>query len=680
MGKKWVITDIDQSVVAGNAETADINIPLAELLFRRGIRTPSTITSFLNPRLSSMHSPFLMKNMDRAVQRLRIAIDSNEKIGIFADSDLDGMTSLTVLYSMLNKMGVAVYYRFIKNNETYGMTEEIINEFAEQGITLLITVDSGIRDVNEIALARSSGIDVIVTDHHEPDVILPDAIILNPKQKDCLYPFKELAGVGVTFKLCHAFLYSYLPGYDMHFVLIHYKQKNFNIKIIKNGIMIDEVALLVPEQIPPFLSEYAENSLFLYHCSEDETGDVEKLLSGYPLKKFSEFFAATVSANNHSNITTDAAALMGSINGMYAVFSDIHLTSSTKLFSFLYTSLGFISIGTIADVVPLTDENRVLVKHGIASLNRTAHPGLTVLINARNITSKTIAWEIAPLLNTPGRFGLTELTEQFFLPTGNSKIEKIIQQIKDLNEKRKTMVNDIFKNELAQVENGNESYNNFIFTKSDIPDGIAGLIALRLSENKKKPSIVVSTQSETGVYKGSGRCSGDFDFFSVVEPLSGYFERIGGHAQAFGFTINYHNINDAMKRIDEALVEHDMHEQELAIDFEIHISSIKQELINQLALLEPFGKANEEPLILSKNVRLSQFSRFGLENNHGRAAVEENPDISLVGWRIADGMEEIFISNRSIDVVYSLEAREFNNKKYIQLIIIDYRLHEPQSF
>jgi single-stranded-DNA-specific exonuclease len=221
MKLNWLVSERPDDATLKLFERYGIEKTIGSILFSRGIRRKEEINTFLFPELNNFHSPFLMTGIPEAVSRIRKALEKKELIAIFADSDLDGITSLTILYDLLSKCGSTPEIRYPKNKEGYGLTCDIIDEFIESGISLLITVDSGIRDIDEIKYAASKGIETIITDHHEPDTIYPDAIIINPKMPYCIYPFKDLAGVGVALKLAHALLFSYTAGYNKKFILIY---------------------------------------------------------------------------------------------------------------------------------------------------------------------------------------------------------------------------------------------------------------------------------------------------------------------------------------------------------------------------------------------------------------------------------------------------------------------------
>jgi single-stranded-DNA-specific exonuclease len=365
---------IDPLKVSDHSRLFNLDPVIIQILHSRGFDTPEKIDSFLNPQLSGTHSPFLIDGMHDAVARFRMAIESDQKIGIFADSDLDGITSLAIIHMLLSRMKKEPFIRYLKNDENYGLTREIIDEFKSNGVQLMITVDSGTRDIAEIAYARSLGLDVIVTDHHEQDTDLPDAIILNPKKIACGYPCKNLAGVGVAFKLCLAILMSYQPSYNKFFIIISESVSGNMLSVIFNGI-VQETRYCPDFQgiIDAIRQIGAIEGILVY----DDPSLVELLSANFMDKRIydlADFIKRIVKIDFSSidNLIETSAAL--DLNDhekssfLNSIFLEAQMTGSDKITEFINTVLGFVAIGSVADVIPLVGENRLLVKRGIEIL------------------------------------------------------------------------------------------------------------------------------------------------------------------------------------------------------------------------------------------------------------------------------------------------------------------------
>ncbi|OHD70069.1 MAG: single-stranded-DNA-specific exonuclease RecJ [Spirochaetes bacterium RBG_16_49_21] len=687
MKPTYAIPDVDHNAVSMHAGLFGLDGKLIRILHARGYDTPEKIDKFLYSPLSDLYSPFLISGMFPAVSRIRRAVTSGERIGIFADSDLDGITGLAVFYELFGRMKIVPFVRYLKNDETYGMTREIVDEFRDQGVSLLITVDSGIRDTAEIAYARSRGIDVIVSDHHEQDAELPDAIIINPKMESGNYPFKHLAGVGIAFKICHALLLSYLPSYNRLFLIITKADGRYYMSSIRNCIVEQIRTAAGMEQIMELLDSETGDPITLLHEAGDRGDDVASRCKGGGVFDFCGFIASILKCGDSS---LAAISIRLKINRKYqdsrigmlnSIFLQTQMLAPDKIYAFMQAAIGLVSIGSIADLVPLIDENRILAKFGIEALNRTKHPGLSLLYPDARINSKTIGWSIAPLLNTPGRLGMTDLTANFFIQSDPEALRPIISEISALNEARKNTLNQIYARITEDIKKGTlDSSGNIVYVKTDeIPDGFAGLLASRIADNVGKPVILVVFPGKNGIVKGSGRAGEGINFFSYVERFSGRFVRIGGHEQAFGFTAKAQEIDDIAASIESSFSDHPAQGKPAAVDCELEIGGINVVFIKQLEILEPYGNGNAEPIFRSTNLCFESFTLFG--NNHGKYLIAENNPLSAVGWGMGPIMKDYFKAGRPLDVIYRLEANEYNGTVYPRMILIDIRfsdkIYEP---
>lgn len=683
MKSSWIIPEIDDTVVAEISRSSGIERAVVAILYSRGHRTFEDIYRFLYPELTDLHSPFLMKGIYEALALIKKHIELKSKIAIFADSDLDGITSLTIIYDLLVKLGNTPAIRYPRDKEGYGLTCDIIQEFIDQGINLLITVDSGIRDVQEINLASGKGIDVIITDHHEPDEVVPDAVIVNPKQKDCPYPFKELAGVGVVFKLAHALLFSYITGFDNRFVITLKHEMGYEFSFVVNGCVIHCDAVR-NSKLTEYISEKINDKDFFVLFDEDPEfiKMIKSFYNDIKVKYISDIYNGKGNSGVRSlSSKIDAMVKQYEINPLLCksrmdlackVFLATQLRSSTKIFTLLEQYLVLVSVGTIADIMPVYNENRQMIKYGISLLSRgEGHYGINSLLKNEKVNTKSISWGVAPLLNTPGRFGETDLTVKFFLEKDNELIPGITTEIQKLNRERKRIVSEIIctaKNSIEQ--HGSELYGNlFLYHNDDIIDGVAGLVANRIADDLKKPVIVATAVGDNGLLKGSGRSHGGFNFFKYVEPFSGSFEKLGGHAQAFGFIIKKENLHETINKISMLIGNEIEVDNNILIDCSIDIDEINNALLNRLELIEPYGKYNEEPLFYSFVTEIKSFSSFGTDKRHGKYIFKNN--IAAIGWNMASEMSSFFKDKQNIEIIYKIERNTYMNRTSPQIVIVD---------
>ncbi len=623
---------------------------VADLLSLRGIHSPYTAYTFLNPDLSLCYSPFLMNQMDEAVGIIKHTITANKKIGIFADSDLDGLTSLTLLTHLLDRLNVQYYYRYPVNDELYGLTVPIIEEFKSNNIDCIITLDCGTRDINEIAYARNLGIDVIVCDHHEPSENLPDAVIINPKLMTSQYPFKDLAGVGVTFKFCMAILLSYTKYHDAHIVVIALSGNAIQYNIIHRGRAIVNGSVNNIEGIKNLLKQYRNAILFNYDVPDagllkhrlyyeirdfvDELSPMKEIVKG----DIKDLFPTTV----------DYATML--------IFK-IQFQQSKKISQFVQDMLPLVALGTIADMMPITDENRILVSNGISYFDKTNHCGLKVIREyvAKTINTDTIGWDISPLLNTPGRFGKTKLAADFLLEKKTSKVKEILQEIVELNKERKNIIQSL----VAKFSNDSSIESKLHVVYSDeIPDGLTGIIANRLADQLSQPVLVISDKSETEIIKGSGRARNNFDFFSSVSRYEHLFEKLGGHNHAFGFSIKKENIpvllNELHNTLSCAITETNVK----SYDYELPIDYVNFALLDELRLFEPYGVGHRPFVFMSRNCTVSQY--FIINGKHCKLIINGSIKLEAMAWNAALKYNDILKKNIPIDIMYTIKANEYN--------------------
>lgn len=663
------------SAVEDNASLFGVNTIIMGIIHARGYDTPRAIHAYLHGNLSDLHSPFLFNDMCIAVERIRKAIEHREQIGIFADSDIDGITSLAVLHSLFSRMKIEPYLRYLKDDENYGITNNIIDEFHDNGVTLIITVDSGTRDVSEISHARSLGIDVIVTDHHEQDAVLPDAIVINPKTEGSAYPCKNLAGVGVAFKLAHALLMSYLPSYKKRFLIVVKTKEQLSVAYIRDCIIEKIEPFSGIDQLIELLASAGSNDYILV----DDNDILSECLTAYPGRKISLFTEFIAGIMRHAVKDIDALCQAWSIQrnlyptqlDLYTkIFMETQLYGSEKVINFIDSVIGLVAIGSIADVINLTGENRVLVKAGMESLKKTGHQALSLLMNGERIDSRFIGWTIAPLLNTPGRLGKTDLVVRLFVENDPRKLAGIISEIRALNEDRRHFIKQVCGTFLENIGNGTlASTGKLIHIKTDaIPEGYAGLIANRIADVTGKPVIVTVLPGKNGIVKGSGRARGGSHFFSLFNKYTDRFERIGGHENAFGFTVHADKIDDIINSIEKTIASDEKPAEGLDVDCELDIAVINARFIEELQILEPFGYGNKEPQFLARNISFGSFMKFG--NNHGKFSISDYNPLTAIGWGMAPEMKSLFDTECPLDVIFRLENNIYNGKVSPRMILL----------
>lgn len=488
--KRWIIGKVDSKRVAEISNKFNINPLVAKIIYLRGMQSDEQISSYISKNISSFHNPFLLPDMQKAVECIKTAIKSNKKIVVYGDYDVDGITSTYVVYDYLNSIGAnAIYYIPDRAEEGYGINISAIDYLYEQNIDLIITVDVGITAVNEIDYAKQKGINVIVTDHHTVKEEIPDCIaVINPKRIDSTYPFDALAGVGVAFKLIYA-----LSGCD--------------------------------EQI------------FDKYCS-------------------------------------------------------------------------IAAIGTIADMVPLTDENRLIADKGLSCLKTTGNNGINALISTaglsdKDITASTVGFVIAPRLNAAGRIACAKTSVELLLENNYSEALKIAQELENGNKQRQAEEQRIFSEALEIIySNGLDKNDVIVVAKENWHHGVIGIVSSRITEMFYKPSTVISINND-GTGKASGRSIKNFNLFYALDHCSEYLQKFGGHELAAGFTIYTDKIDAFNTKINEyahRIINEDISTPTLEIDDVITINDVSLPVIDSLSILEPCGIGNKTPVFCINNV------------------------------------------------------------------------------
>ena len=558
MNKKWQIYETDKEKVEEVKRKYQINELLATILVNRNIINQEDIRLFLNPTREDFYDPFLIKDMDIAVDRILQAIDKKEKVTIYGDYDVDGITSITVLKSFLKDIGLeANFYIPNRLEEGYGLNKNAIDKIKQNGCDLMITVDCGISAIEEIEYANSLGIETIVTDHHEAGNELPKAIaVIDNKRKDSTYPFRELAGVGVVFKLTQAL------G-------------------IKLGL-------------------------------KEET---------------------------------------------YLKYLDV------------------VCVGTISDIVPLVDENRVIAKLGLMLVKQTRNIGLKSIINSSGYTkidSNTISFGVAPRINACGRMGKAEEALELFLSSDIQEVRTLTQKLNEHNRKRQETEKSIFENALEKIEKEHLDQNKAIIVGGENwHHGVIGIVSSKITEMYFKPSILLSFE-EDGIGKGSGRSIPGFDLHDALMKCLDTIEKFGGHSMAVGITIKKDKLEEFKKEFEEIATK--SHIEEIVpiinIDAKIGLGDINKEMVESLKQLEPFGEANKMPIFAFKNLKIDSIRALS-EGKHLKLTLkEDNYIINAIGFNIGNLSEEYRIGDK-VDIAGVLEINTFNGVDNLQINIKD---------
>ena len=496
---KWKSSGIDRRLQGLLSETFGVTPLFAQLLVNRGITSSEDARVFLFGDISSCHDPMLMKDMDKAVERIKKAVEKKEKILIYGDYDVDGVTSVALLADIFKEMG-AEFETFIPNriDDGYGLNIQAVSVALEDNVKLIVTVDCGINSCEEVKFAAERGIDVIITDHHEERISdKPNACaIVDPHQKDCKYPFKHLAGVGVAYKLARALMKGREDIADRH--------------------------------------------------------------------------------------------------------------------------LDLVAMGTIADVMPLVGENRILAKSGLKSLRGTGKHGIKALmevagVDQENITCRQIGFALGPRINAMGRIGSAGIALDLLMSSDRQGAWELACRLDSENKNRQGIQKDILKHALDKIKTEVDLKEENIIVLADEAwhPGIVGIVASKITEEFSRPAILIALDGDEG--KGSGRSVAGFDLLEAVGGAGRHLVGFGGHKQACGIRIKSENIDLFRKDLNTSFKldaqDSDMSEPELKVDLRIPLSHIGLKLVNELKLLMPYGPGNEEPVFSTGGISVKSVPR-----------------------------------------------------------------------
>lgn len=576
---KWIYNSVDKNLIEETAYKHNMPKPVAELMLKKGISSPDDIENFFNGSLKSLRNPFEISDMEKAAERIAKAVMNHERICIYGDYDVDGITATALLYIFLMQCGANVSY-YIPNRleEGYGLNKEAVKEIAARKTNLIITVDCGISAVQEVLEASIHGMDIIITDHHQPSKELPVAAyaIINPMREDDTYPNKTLAGVGVAFKTVMALRFV-LKKYDF------FKQEVPNIRNL----------------------------------------------------------------------------------------------------------LDIVTLGTIADVMPLVDENRIFVRHGLELMSgENVRIGIDELKKtvenlsaSKKMKTSNIGFQLAPRINAMGRMASSEKSFKLLVTQNRSEAKQLALELDNENKYRQMIERDILqqtydlieKNQYAELQSG------LVIASDNWHPGVIGIVASRVVDKYFKPTVILT--EDNGVYKGSARSIPGFHLYDGLSSLSDILISFGGHKYAAGVKLEKKNLEEFRNRFNE-VVKTSLKEEdfipEIYIDAEIDSKDITNEVMQWLEKLEPYGQGNKEPVFFMKKVFKYQVETFvGKNFNHLKCVFEKNGLIfEAIGYNMKE-YKSLMAENDKFDILFSLVHNTWKNTKVIQLNLKDIKRERP---
>lgn len=702
----WEKKEIDPRKVKELSKKFDLGLLEASIFMRRNISDDQMICYYLENDIRFLHNPFLFCEMEEAVDRILCAIESEEKIFVFGDRDVDGITSTVLLVRTLKRFGAEVEWSLPTGDESYGLTQDVLDSLQEKGVNLLITVDCGISNIDEIDSAKKKGVDTIIVDHHNPHEYLPDAVaVINPKVEESGYPFKELSGCAVTSKLIWALEFSKTRYYSQTIYLLHIRPANesYVIEVIKLVNLIEKERII--ETIVPGMVGETKTRLFQFigdnevciFSAHDQQKQLEKVFG--PTTSFTFFdislfiFEAypalkgksLLKIKEKSRIARYSEKVLREVD----VFKNLLISSiikNEKNLSVDYLKeMDLIALGTLADVMPLVNENRIFVKTGLALLNKAGRDGIRELIfksdlHLKKINSKDVSWYITPVINASGRMGEPDKAARMFLSEDPDEAAELAHYIIKLNEKRKSLGETVWNSVMPKAKKSfEETEEKFILVSGkSIQRGITGIIAARLSKYFKVPALVIAIMEKRAI--GSMRSIKSINAKDFLHHFHDLFTDFGGHDLAGGFTMPVNKFEEFENRFHDVvknLSTPEQAEEILSIDAEIPHGYLKPDLYKVVELFRPYGEGNPPLLFLSKGVKLKDLELIGKKELAHLRMLVETPMYRwpAVFWNSAERVDKDFSEGDKVDIVYNLSINYFQHTETLRLNILDIKRH-----
>ena len=708
---KWDKKEISPEKVKEIAEKYSCDLLTASILARRGLQGDAAMF-VLEDDIRRLRNPFSLPDMEDAVERILAAKEEGEKVLVFGDSDVDGITGTALLAGYLENIGIDVSWRIPTGDDAYGLSMEAVEYFAAKDGTLIITVDCGISRFAEIKKANELSIDVIVTDHHEPQEELPEAlVIVNPKLKDSSYPFRNLAGCGVAFKLVCALRFAQKSElYGQQICLLNTRPVNeawiIEVARMRNLIVTKTLTeVIVPGKIsisetrlPAFLEGqqilcwdgalHKQTFAKLFGNSIEigmmdiapQIGKMIPQTAGQSLLRIKELSKIAKYSDKELN------ELDVFVN-LFSTYARLRAKNSADAEMENY-DIQLAALGTIADIMPLLDENRIIVRRGIEALEKKPRQGLLQLLQklelaGRPFETKDISWKLCPTINAARRMGCAQKAADLFFEDDPSKREKLAGELASMNEDRKELEEETWAVIEQMAYNSFKEYEeNFVLVYGEkINKGITGLMAQRAVRQFNVPSMAISVSDE--VCTGSIRAARGYNIHSLFDLCQDLFIDSGGHKAAGGFSMVMRNWDTFLDRLKNIALNIEFEEEEgeeaIQIDAELPHDFLSPDILKLIDLFEPYGNENDQLVFMSKKLVVKDINFIGKpESKHIKLTLDTGKyKWPALYWSSADRVtNKEFGINDKVDVAYNVTRDYFKGNETPQIMILDLKKSE----
>ncbi len=701
---KWNKIAVDKTLVRSFVKEYNMSVPMATILIRRGILTKEELPFYFFLDSSNLHQPFLFKDMERAVDRILRAKEEGEYVLVYGDKDVDGITGTTIIVKALQSLGIHIEWQVPTGVHAYSFSKEDIQKFYDRNISLIITIDCGISSHKEVDFAHSLGMDVLIFDHHTPGKDIPEAYaIINAKIKEQGYPFEGISAGVLAAKLYTALLFSQTPLYQQDICLLNAVPLNdvLNIELIcvRNAVQKWRKTITVSHQLEQAKEELQSTlsnvPIYVFNAHIQETLMYKFLGNSFDIfltdiqedwkKNYPHLAANSLLELKEKKIVGPfSPSSMSEIEILFTVYTKI-MTKAMSCFSTAIDEVFDIAaISTIADIMPLKNENRIILQQGISTMKSSPNCGLDALLRAlklhnKPINAQTIGWKIAPVINAAGRMGQAHLAVQLLLEEDTEKASEYVEQLIVLNKKRISQMDTCKEQVYTQASESLEQNKHFVIVHNeDIPHSFTGAFANTILMKYTVPAIVI-TKLDDDVMNASIRCEKYMNATHLIEHLRPLLIDGGGHKAAAGFSFFKHQYTQIIQHIQQhvpilmrAAEQQDTNES-TNIDLEIPEQYFNvQELKEIITTLAPFGEQWPPIVLLMQNISIASFDMMGDTGQHLKLIVKIGKyHIPAIVWNYdKEGVSiEVLKKTKAVSFLCTIKIDEYNGQEQFTLII-----------
>ena len=687
---KWKKTPLDIELIKKYSNNNRLSTILLSILYRRNIlENEQTLKQFSTCSLYAQHNPLLLPNIDNAIKKIEESIKNGHTIYVFGDRDVDGVTATTLMVNYLESYGASCLWKVPCHDEPYGLTPAVIQDCVRKNIGLLITVDCGISNYNDILYAKKHGIDTIVVDHHNcPDTLPPAVAIINPKLPDSIYPYRQLSACALVYKFGIAWSLYHSSLFNTACLVCTYSRTHNKERLecvsVKNYTIHRCYTILLSACSHEDISHHLRASL----------KDVRIILVDEKCKSIMRnaldnihipIVALPSAQNNNRHILTQYINTPNQHEGIENFQSRVlsslfaHDDTQENIMNAYENDCNIVALSAIADMMPLRNENRIFVRHGLGALKSSTRIGIQLLvshydINEHNISAERLSFSVIPLINAAGRMGRADIAVQLLLSNNISQAKKHIANLETLNQERKNIFQHTWIKIKKHAEKSHADFNGkaVIVRDRDIMQGITGLLAHKLLDTYHAPSIVVSQQKEIAI--GSIRTDAHISATDMLAHIHDILVEWGGHDRAAGFRILNTNIQKFMRAIHTYLSQYKKITAEHVhyIDAEIPRERLTLDLFNIIYSLEPYGIEFPKILFYTPDLLIEEFLPIGRTGEHVKLLINTGHiKLPAIYWSPPKHIYDSLKQGAKINLLYNLEVNYYRHHEQQRISVVD---------